>query len=78
MTIKTRKLKGEDFFFCEECEKEKSDFYCYTDNFREQTICEICFNKRFAEELKAKHLEWFEKNFNKEDYPPTFWKQFEN
>lgn len=78
MSTKTRELKGEDYFICEDCLKETDDFFLYTDDHYNITICEDCFNIRFAKEQKAKNLQWFKDNFNESEYPKEFWESLES
>mgnify|MGYP001584484578 FL=1 len=62
-------------FTCERCHKKTEALLMHMDDYNEDTICENCFNDRFAKAMKEKNGEWFENNFNKSDYPANFWKK---
>lgn len=46
----------------------------YYDSYYKKRICPDCFSKAFQLAKDNGFGEWFEKNYNKADYPPEFWK----
>lgn len=45
------------------------------DRYYKKRVCGSCFEKMFREAEINGHGEWYEKNYNKTDYPPEFWRK---
>ena len=48
----------------------------YRDSYYDETTCEICFNKKFAEERDKGNTKWFLANYDEEDLRNNYKKSF--